>query len=152
MSFESKLQEILADDDFDVYDRDGFSDMVDDLRDIDVLHANLIMMAFDAEIFEEISDEIEIDQDFYDDHVEKLKDEYGLTQESADWTVKTCCTIYGEKVLMMDCDFRGKSVDNTKKASVLLNACRAAQRKQLSVLRKWRSITWKRIINTILLS
>lgn len=116
MSFESKLQEILSDDDFDVYDRDSFSDMVDDLRDINRLHANLIMIAFDAEIFEEISDEIEIDQDFYDDHVQKMKDEFGLSDESADWVVNTCCTVYGEKVLMMDCDFRPKSGKTQNKA------------------------------------
>ena len=109
MFFEDKLEEILSDDDFDLYEREIFDDMVDELRAIDKLHGNLIMLAFDANLLEDISDEIELDQDFYDDHIYIMENEYGLSHANAIWVVNTCCEVYGKTVLMMDCDYEQES-------------------------------------------
>lgn len=112
MRFEDRLEDIFNDDDFDLYDRDSFMDLIDDLSGINRLYTNLLIMAFDSGLLEDISDEIELDQDFFDEHVETMESDYGLTHENAVWIVDTCCSVYGETVLMTDCDY---SVPKTSK-------------------------------------
>ena len=58
MFFEDKLEEILSDDDFDLYEREIFDDIVDELGGIDKLNGNRIRLAFEAKLWEDISYEI----------------------------------------------------------------------------------------------
>ncbi len=105
MRLEDRLEDIFNDDAFDLYNRDSFVNLIDDLSGINCLYANLLVMAFDSGLLEDISDEVELDQVFFDEHVEKMERDYGLKHENAIWLVNTCCSLYGESVLMLECDY-----------------------------------------------
>ena len=118
MSFEEKLKELLSVNTFDVHDRSCFYEIVCELRNINRLYANLMLIAYEAAIFDDIFDEIEIDQDFYNEHVKKVREEFGMSDDNSEWMVDTCCRIYGEKILMIDCNYQSLPKETSSRQDV----------------------------------
>lgn len=107
MDYNQVLRNMFEDggEDFNFYDREWFQEKLDDSGYLPTLQFNLFVIAYDAEVFEDVSDADEIDQLFYVEHIKTLTDDYGLTIENAEWVVATICYVFGEEVLGLECDF-----------------------------------------------
>lgn len=104
MKFEDYLEQIFSDEAFSIYDRDFLQDRLDEYEnDENTLHPNLIMIAYDSGILEDISHQEKIGKAFFNSYVKILVEKYGLSIENANWAVRTCCRIYGNKVLSIPC-------------------------------------------------
>lgn len=104
MKFEDYLEQIFSDEAFSIYDRDFMQDRLDEYEnDENTLHPNLIMIAYDSGILEDISHQDKIGKAFFNSYVKILVEKYGLSIENANWAVRTCCCIYGNKVLSIPC-------------------------------------------------
>ena len=104
MKFEDYLEQIFSDEAFSIYDRDFMQDRLDEYEnDENTLHPNLIMIAYDSGILEDISHQDKIGKAFFNSYVKILVEKYGLSIENANWAVRTCCGIYGNKVLSIPC-------------------------------------------------
>ncbi len=104
MKFEDYLEQIFSDEAFSIYDRDFLQDRLDEYEDDEnSLHPNLIMIAYDSGILEDISHQEKIGRAFFNHYVRVLVERFGLSVENANWAVRTCCRIYGNKILSIPC-------------------------------------------------
>jgi hypothetical protein len=80
-------------------DRRRFLGLLKDLLPGMTLQINLLLNSFDLNIQGEIEKVKQIDNAFYHRFVKLMLDDFGTSQNNAEWAVATWCACYGEGVL-----------------------------------------------------
>lgn len=105
MDFVDDFRRILGNEGAIVKDRDDLYYALLELRNTYTLSVNLMMIAFDAGVFDVLDMADEIDEKFVKNQIENLVDNYGLAEKNAKWTILTCCKVYGEEILNLAVDY-----------------------------------------------
>ncbi len=92
-----------------ISDRKRFGGLIKDFFPDQIKTVNLMMMAYDTGIAEQIKSVSRINNAFAYRFVKQLTDDYGLSRVNADWVVSTWCVCYGQRVLEKDCDIELQS-------------------------------------------
>lgn len=97
--FEREFEKMLLQYQDLVLDKKRFTGLIKDIFPEETRTVNLLMMAYDIGIVEEIQTVNLINNIFAFKYVKKLIDDYGISRKNADWIVSIWCACYGEKVL-----------------------------------------------------
>ncbi|MDO4275719.1 MAG: hypothetical protein Q4D16_18775 [Eubacteriales bacterium] len=97
--FERKLREILINYPDSLAERPRFLGILRDFFPEDRLHANLLMMAYDAGIHSDIAAKAKLTDSMFHCYKKILTKEYGISDEYAAWCVATWFSVYGKDVL-----------------------------------------------------
>ena len=85
-------------------DKKRFTALVKDLFPDQAKNVNLLLMAYNMGIAQDIQSVSRINNTFAFRYVKRLMDDYGLSRVNADWIVSVWCSCYGNKVLGKICD------------------------------------------------
>ena len=85
-------------------DRKKFTALVKDLFPDQAKNVNLLLMAYNMGIAQDIQSASHINNTFAFRYVKQLMDDFGMSRVNADWIVSVWCSCYGGKVLGKDCD------------------------------------------------
>ncbi len=85
-------------------DKRQFTALVKDLFPEEAKNINLILMAYNMGIAQDIQKANLLNNTFAFRYVKQLMDDYGISRVNADWIVSVWCTCYGNKVLGKACD------------------------------------------------
>lgn len=85
-------------------DKRQFTALVKDLFPEEAKNINLILMAYNMGIAQEIQKANLLNNTFAFRYVKQLMDDYGISRVNADWIVSVWCSCYGNKVLGKACD------------------------------------------------
>ncbi len=94
-----KHQDIIA-------DKKKFSGLVKDYFPDNAKNMNLLLMAYNLGITEDIDNTSSISNSFAFRYVKQLMDDFGLSRANADWIVSVWCVCYGQKILRKPCDIQ----------------------------------------------
>ena len=86
-------------------DRKRFTALVKDLFPDQARNVNLLLMAYNMGIAQDIQSAPRINNTFAFRYVKQLMDDFGVSRVNADWIVSVWCSCYGGKVLGKACDF-----------------------------------------------
>ena len=104
MLFEQKFEAMLQQYRTCIDDKRKFSGLVKDYFPEQVKNVNLLLMAYNMGIAEDINNTSHINNTFAYRYVKQLVDNFGLSRVNADWIVSVWCVCYGAKVLGKSCD------------------------------------------------
>ncbi|MCI7121466.1 MAG: leucine-rich repeat domain-containing protein [[Ruminococcus] gnavus] len=85
-------------------DRKKFTALVKDLFPDQAKNVNLLLMAYNMGIAQDIQTASHINNIFAFRYVKQLMDDFGMSRVNADWIVSVWCSCYGGKVLGKACD------------------------------------------------
>ena len=85
-------------------DRKKFTALVKDLFPDQAKNVNLLLMAYNMGIAQDIQTASHINNTFAFRYVKQLMDDFGMSRVNADWIVSVWCSCYGGKVLGKTCD------------------------------------------------
>ena len=85
-------------------DKKKFTALVKDLFPTQTKNVNLLLMAYNMGIAQDIENISHINNTFAFRYVKKLMDDFGMSRVNADWIVSVWCFCYGGKVLGKACD------------------------------------------------
>lgn len=85
-------------------DRKKFTALVKDLFPDQAKNVNLLLMAYNMGIAQDIQSASHINNTFAFRYVKQLMDDFGMSRVNADWIVSVWCSCYGGKVLGKACD------------------------------------------------
>lgn len=85
-------------------DRKKFTALVKDLFPDQAKNVNLLLMAYNMGIAQDIQGASHINNTFAFRYVKRLMDDFGMSRVNADWIVSVWCFCYGGRVLGKDCD------------------------------------------------
>ena len=85
-------------------DRKKFTALVKDLFPDQAKNVNLLLMAYNMGIAQDIQTASHINNTFAFRYVKQLMDDFGMSRVNADWIVSVWCSCYGAKVLGKACD------------------------------------------------
>lgn len=85
-------------------DRKKFTALVKDLFPDQAKNVNLLLMAYNMGIAQDIQSASYINNTFAFRYVKQLMDDFGMSRVNADWIVSVWCSCYGGKVLGKACD------------------------------------------------
>ena len=85
-------------------DRKKFTALVKDLFPDQAKNVNLLLMAYNMGIAQDIQTASYINNTFAFRYVKQLMDDFGMSRVNADWIVSVWCSCYGGKVLGKTCD------------------------------------------------
>lgn len=85
-------------------DRKKFTALVKDLFPDQAKNVNLLLMAYNMGIAQDIQSASHINNAFAFRYVKQLMDDFGMSRVNADWIVSVWCSCYGRKVLGKVCD------------------------------------------------
>lgn len=107
--FEKDFESMLRKYGDTVDDRKKFAGLIKDLFPGEAKTINLMMMAYDIGIVQQIQTTGKISNAFAYQFVKKLTEDYGLSRVNADWVVSVWCVCYGKNILGKDCEIRIKN-------------------------------------------
>lgn len=85
-------------------DRKKFTALVKDLFPDQAKNVNLLLMAYNMGIAQDIQSASHINNAFAFRYVKQLMDDFGMSRVNADWIVSVWCFCYGRKILGKVCD------------------------------------------------
>lgn len=85
-------------------DRKKFTALVKDLFPDQAKNVNLLLMAYNMGIAQDIQSASHINNAFAFRYVKQLMDDFGMSRVNADWIVSVWCSCYGRKILGKVCD------------------------------------------------
>lgn len=85
-------------------DKKKFTALVKDLFPDQAKNVNILLMAYNMGIAQDIQNTTRINNAFAYRYVKRLMDEFGLSRVNADWIVSVWCSCYGDKVLGKTCE------------------------------------------------
>jgi hypothetical protein len=103
-------------------DRKRFAGLLKDLMPGMALQTNLLLNLFDIDICNEIDKIKQIDYNFVYRFVKRLRDEYGVSKDIAEWAVTMWCVCYGELILRKSCEMSISDVSPNNTASISLTS------------------------------
>lgn len=106
MLFEQDFENMLRQYQTSVNDTKKFSGLVKDFFPEQPKNVNLLLMAYNMGIAEEIEKTSRINNTFAFRFVKQLMDDFGLSRANADWIVSIWCVCYGDRVLGKECDIK----------------------------------------------
>lgn len=104
--FEQNFETMLKQYSDAIDDKKRFSALVKDLFPEQAKHVNLLLMAYNLGIAQELQNVRDINNTFAYRYVKQLMDNFGLSRINADWIVAVWCVCYGQKVLHKNCDIK----------------------------------------------
>ena len=104
MLFEQEFEKMLQQYQTSVNDRKKFSGLVKDFFPDQPKNANLLLMAYNIGIAEDIEKTSRINNTFAFRFVKQLMDDFGLSRANADWIVSVWCVCYGSRILGKACE------------------------------------------------
>lgn len=142
--FEQDFESILRKYESSLDDKKRFSALVKDLFPDQAKNVNLLLMAYNMGIAQDIQSVSSINNTFAFRYVKRLMDDYGLSRVNADWIVSVWCSCYGDKVLGKACEISvqkqgsGPAIKEEQAASGrqygdLFTYCRSSQGNGLAV-------------------
>ena len=102
--FEQDFEQLLRQYETALDDKKKFTALVKDLFPDQAKTVNLLLMAYNMGIAQDIQGAARINNTFAFRYVKQLMDDFGLSRVNADWIVSIWCQCYGEKVLGKKCD------------------------------------------------
>ncbi len=87
-----------------LHDRKRFTALVKDLFPDQAKNVNLLLMAYNMGIAQDIQSASYINNTFAFRYVKQLMDDFGMSRVNADWIVSVWCSCYGGNVLGKTCD------------------------------------------------
>ena len=97
--FEQDFEAMLRQYGNSINDKKQFTALVKDLFPQDAKNVNLILIAYNMGIAQDIQKASLINNTFAFRYVKQLMDNYGISRKNADWIVSIWCVCYGEKIL-----------------------------------------------------
>lgn len=85
-------------------DKKRFTALVKDLFPDQAKNVNLLLMAYNMGIAQDIQNTSRINNTFAFRYVKQLMDDFGMSRVNADWIVFVWCVCYGNKVLGRTCE------------------------------------------------
>ena len=109
--FEQDFENMLRKHQDIIDDKKKFSGLVKDYFPDNAKNMNLLLMAYNMGIADDMKNISAINNTFAFRYVKQLMDDFGLSRSNADWIVSVWCVCYGERVLRKPCDIKiqGKS-------------------------------------------
>lgn len=89
-----------------INDKKKFSGLVKDYFPDNAKNMNLLLMAYNMGIADDMQTASVINNTFAYRYVKQLMDDFGLSRANADWIVSVWCVCYGQKVLGKPCDIK----------------------------------------------
>ena len=108
LEFESMLKKYGS----NIDDKKKFSALIKDYFPDQAKTINLLLMAYNLGIAQDIQAVGKINNTFAFRYVKQLMDDFGLSRVNADWIVSVWCVCYGEKVLKKECEIKLQSKDS----------------------------------------
>lgn len=102
--FEQEFESMLRQYSSCIGDKKRFSGLVKDFFPDQAKNVNLLLMAYNMGIAEDLNNASYINNTFAYRYVKQLVDNYGLSRLNADWIVSAWCVCYGSKVLGKKCE------------------------------------------------
>ncbi len=102
--FEQNFEDMLRTYQAAIDDKKRFSGLVKDLFPDQAKTVNLLLMAYNMGIAQDMASAARISNTFAYRYVKQLVDDYGLSRLNADWIVSVWCVCYGQKILGKPCD------------------------------------------------
>lgn len=102
--FEQDFEEMLRQHQASLDDRKKFTALVRDLFPDQAKNVNLLLMAYNMGIAQDIQSASYINNTFAFRYVKQLMDDFGMSRVNADWIISVWCFCYGGKVLGKACD------------------------------------------------
>ena len=99
-------------------DRKKFTALVKDLFPDQAKNVNLLLMAYNMGIAQDIQSASHINNTFAFRYVKQLMDDFGMSRVNADWIVSVWCSCYGGKVLGKVCDISIQKVPTVAASAV----------------------------------
>lgn len=97
--FEQDFEAMLRQYENSINDKKQFAALIKDLFPQDAKNVNLILIAYNMGIAQDIQKASLINNTFAFRYVKQLMDNYGISRKNADWIVSIWCVCYGEKIL-----------------------------------------------------
>ena len=85
-------------------DKKRFTALVKDLFPDQAKNVNVLLMAYNMGIAQDIQNTSRINNTFAFRYVKQLMDDFGMSRVNADWIVSVWCVCYGNKVLGRTCE------------------------------------------------
>ena len=106
--FEKEFEKVLSQYRDAVDDKKKFTGLIKDFfhNPEDVKAVNLILMAYDMGIVEDMNKTARINNTFAYRYVKQLMDDYGMSRVNADWIVSMWCVCYGSHLLNKPCEIK----------------------------------------------
>lgn len=104
--FEQRFEAMLSQYRDSVFEKKRFTGLVKDFFPQDAKSVNLLLMAYNLGIAEDIDKATFINNTFAYRYVKQLIDNFGLSRINADWIVSVWCVCYGAHVLGKKCDIQ----------------------------------------------
>lgn len=117
--FEQKFEDMLRTYQSTIDDKKRFSGLVKDMFPNQVKNVNLLLMAYNMGIAQDMANAVRINNTVAYRYVKQLVDDYGLNRSSADWIVSVWCVCYGQKILGKPCDI---SIQKSRDKKPAINA------------------------------
>ncbi len=102
--FEQEFEEMLRKYQVDIDDKKRFLGLVKDLFLDQAKNVNLLLMAYNMGIAQDMVNVARINNTFAYRYVKQLVDDYGMSRVNADWIVSIWCVCYGQNILGKPCD------------------------------------------------
>lgn len=121
--FEHEFEEMLRKYQEALDDKKKFAALVKDLFPEQAKNANLLLMAYNKGIVQDIQTASYINNAFAFRYVKQLMDDFGMSRANADWIVSVWCSCYGAKILGKPCDIsvqkqgRGPAIQGEQSSS-----------------------------------
>lgn len=104
--FEQNFETMLKQYSDAIDDKKRFSGLVKDMFPEQAKHVNLLLMAYNLGIAQELQKITDVNNTFAYRYVKQLMDNFGTSRVNADWIVSVWCVCYGQKVLCKKCDIK----------------------------------------------
>ena len=102
--FEQDFEAMLRQYESSLNDKKRFTALVKDLFPDQAKNVNMLLMAYNMGIAQDIQSASRINNTFAFRYVKRLMDDFGLSRVNADWIISVWCSCYGEKVLGKPCE------------------------------------------------
>ena len=89
-----------------INDKKKFSGLVKDYFPDNAKNMNLLLMAYNMGIADDMQNASVINNTFAYRYVKQLMDDFGLSRANADWIVSVWCVCFGQRILGKPCDIK----------------------------------------------
>ncbi len=110
--FEQSFESMLRKYESALDDKKRFTGLVKDFFPDQAKNINLLLMAYNMDIAQNIRETSKINNTFAFRYVKRLMDDYGLSRVNADWIVSVWCVCYGKNILGKECDIKVQEKDS----------------------------------------
>lgn len=104
--FEQDFENMLRKHQDIIDDKKKFSGLVKDYFPDKAKNMNLLLMAYNLGLTEDIEKASTVNNTLAYKYVKQLMDDFGLSRANADWIVSVWCVCYGQKILGKPCDIK----------------------------------------------